>query len=399
MENRDIIIIGIQAWDIEIGSNCKNIAEVMSRNNRVLYVNTPLDRKTKWSERKTEKVKKRMRVILGKENSLELISPRLWVLNPMTLIESINMMPDGRMFDHLNLINNKRFASEIKKAADKIGFKDYILFNDSSMFLGLYLDDLLKPAAYVYYMRDNLMQVPFWRKHGFRLEPLLISKSDVVVNNSLLFTEYARKFNKHSFMVGQGCDTDAYNNDIHDFIIPDDLREVKKPVVGYVGFLSILRLNITLMEEIANSRPDLNLVLVGPEDDAFKTSHLHGLKNVVFIGPRKPEELPAYIEGFDVCINPQLINDLTMGNYPRKIDEYLAMGKPVIASSTAAMEYFADYTYLGTSSDDYITLIDKAIQEDSPDLASKRKAFARSHTWENNVQEIFLALEATGKLK
>ena len=36
---RDIVIIGIQAWDIEIGSNCKNIALELSKTNRVLYVN------------------------------------------------------------------------------------------------------------------------------------------------------------------------------------------------------------------------------------------------------------------------------------------------------------------------------------------------------------------------
>ena len=54
-----IVIVGIQAWDIEIGSNCKNIAVEMSRHNRVLYVNSPLDRITKFKERKhTEKVKK-----------------------------------------------------------------------------------------------------------------------------------------------------------------------------------------------------------------------------------------------------------------------------------------------------------------------------------------------------
>ncbi len=397
MKTRDIIIIGIQAWDIQIGSNCKNIAEVLSRNNRVLYVNTPLDRKTRWSERNSVKVRIRKRVLEGKENALETISPGLWVLNPGTLIESINILPDGKAFDFLNKLNNKRFAREIKKAALELGFKDYILFNDSSMFLGFYQKELLKPEAYIYYMRDNLMQVPFWRKHGWRLEPELISKADVIVNNSLMFTEYGKKFNENSFMVGQGCDTDAYNNDLHNFILPEDLRILKKPIVGYVGFLSKLRLNIGLIEELVNARADWTFVLVGPEDDAFKSSDLHGLPNVVFAGPRKPEDLPAYIQGFDVCINPQLINDLTMGNYPRKIDEYLAMGKPVVASSTAAMEYFADHVYLGATAEDYISLIDKALKEDNPGLIRQRKDFARSHTWENNVNEIFKALETIQK--
>jgi hypothetical protein len=40
----DIVITGQQAWDVEIGSNCKNIALEFSKQHRVLYVNSPLDR-------------------------------------------------------------------------------------------------------------------------------------------------------------------------------------------------------------------------------------------------------------------------------------------------------------------------------------------------------------------
>lgn len=393
MKNRDIIVIGIQPWDIEIGSNCKNIAEIMSRENRVLYVNAPLDRKSRWSERKTEKIKKRIRVIKGNQDAIEQLTPGLWVLNPPTIVESINMLPDGRLFDFMNRINNRRFAREIRNAAKRLGFSNYFLFNDSNIFLGFYQNELLKPARYIYYMRDNLMQVPFWRKHGLRLEPQLIRKADIVVNNSTMLADYGKKYNVHSYMVGQGCDIDAYNNDIHDFIIPDEILRLKRPILGYVGFLSTRRLNISLMEDLAKARADWTIVLVGPEDDGFKVSLLHQLPNVFFTGPRKPEELPAYIQGFDVCINPQIINELTMGNYPRKIDEYLAMGKPTVASSTNAMDYFSEFVYLGTTTGDYINLIEKALVENSTELVAKRKEFARGHTWENNVNAIYKAIE------
>ncbi|MEJ7660035.1 MAG: hypothetical protein WKG07_10665 [Hymenobacter sp.] len=42
----------------------------------------------------------------------------------------------------------------------------------------------------------------------------------------------------------------------------------------------------------------------------------------------------------------RLLNDITIGNYPLKIDEYLAMGRPVVATRTRAMELFADHVYL-----------------------------------------------------
>lgn len=40
---RDFIITSLQSWDIAIGSNAKDIAKEISRHNRVLYVNTPVD--------------------------------------------------------------------------------------------------------------------------------------------------------------------------------------------------------------------------------------------------------------------------------------------------------------------------------------------------------------------
>ena len=49
---RDIVIVGQQPWDVEIGSNCKNIAEELTKHNRVLYVNSPLDRITLYKNKR-----------------------------------------------------------------------------------------------------------------------------------------------------------------------------------------------------------------------------------------------------------------------------------------------------------------------------------------------------------
>ncbi|MCD6333321.1 MAG: glycosyltransferase [Bacteroidales bacterium] len=301
-------------------------------------------------------------------------------------------MPDGWLFDRVNRINNIRLARRIQIAIKQLGFEDFIFFNDSSMFLGLHLKELLQPRVYVYYMRDYLTKNPFWSKHGVRIEPQLIRKADVVVNNSLLYTEYGLKYNPHSYMVGQGCDVEAYNDDLQEITIAPELADLTHPVIGYVGFLSNRRLNIELLETLAEKRPEWTFVFVGPEDDDFSVSRLHQMKNVIFTGSKEPETLPGWIKGFDVCLNPQRINDATTGNYPRKIDEYLAMGKPTVASKTKAMEYFREYTYLGETAGDYLILIERAIQEDNPKLREARKKFARSHTWENNVKAIYDAI-------
>lgn len=391
IENRAIIVVGQQPWDTPIGSNCKDIALEFSKHNRVLYINAPLDRRTKFEQAATDGVQKRMRVIKGEEDGLEEIKSNLWVFYPDVLNESINWMPTA-IFRFFNKINNKRFAKSIKKAIQRLDFKDFILFNDSDMFRSYHLKELLSPTTSIYYSRDNLLATPYWGKHGKSLEPELIAKSDLCVANSVYLANYCRQYNPNSFYVGQGCDLTIFKND-DGVVVPESLATIPKPILGYVGALLSIRLDEDILIHLAEQKPNWSIVLVGPEDDDFKNSKLHQLKNVYFLGPQKPETLPAYIKGFDVCLNPQALNPLTIGNYPRKIDEYLAMGKPTLATKTEAMSVFEGYVYIAETKEDYVRLAEKALTENNADLANKRIAFAHTHTWEKNVEEIYKAIE------
>jgi glycosyltransferase involved in cell wall biosynthesis len=93
-------------------------------------------------------------------------------------------------------------------------------------------------------------------------------------------------------------------------------------------------------------------------------------------------------------LNPQLHNPMTIGNYPRKVDEYLALGKPVVATRTEAMREFADCTYLADSGEEYVELIERALLEDNPQRQAQRRALAATHTWENSVGKIYAAVQA-----
>lgn len=393
IENRDIIVVGQQPWDTPIGSNCKDIAIEFSKHNRVLYINAPLDRRTKFQQAATEGVQKRMSVIKGETDGLEQIAPNFWVYYPDVLNESINWIKPTSIFRIFNKINNKRFATAIKKALKRLDFKNFVLFNDSDMFRSYHLKELLSPALSIYYSRDNLLATPYWGKHGKHLEPELIKKSDLCVANSVYLANYCRKYNPNSFYVGQGCDFTLFKND-ESVKVPEALVTIPKPILGYVGALLTIRLDEQILVHLAEQKPDWNIVLVGPEDDDFKASRLHQMSNVHFLGPQKPESLPSYIKGFDVCLNPQALNPLTIGNYPRKIDEYLAMGKPTLATKTEAMNVFEDYVYIAETKEDYVRLAEKALAENNSELEKNRIDFAKMHTWEKNVEEIYKAIES-----
>ncbi|MEM7550909.1 MAG: glycosyltransferase [Bacteroidota bacterium] len=387
--NKDIIIVGLQPWDHKIGSNCKNLAKEFSKKNRVLYVNNPLNRLDRYKKKNQDFVINYEEVIKGTQPSLRKVGKSIWTLYPKKIIESINKLPHNFLYAFLNKRNSKIFSDEIKRALIEIDFENYILFNDSLMFTGLYLPQLLSPIASIYYIRDNLVSQDYFRKHGVETEPLLSRKYDAIAANSDFLADYLRPHNSNSFMVGQGCDFTIFNLQNISNEEPEAISDIPHPRVGYIGFLSSVRLDIGLIKHIALSKPKYSIILIGPEDKIFKESDLHSIQNVYFLGNQKEHDLPLFINSIDVAINPQAINDLTIGNYPRKIDEYLALGKPVVATKTKTMDYFKDFVYLANNKDETVNLIEKALNDNNNKLAIERIKFAKSHTWENSANKIY----------
>ena len=398
IKGQDIIVTSLQSWDIEIGSNCKNIAMEFARNNRVLYINSPLDRSTIWRKKNDPMVKKRLEILQGKSDDLVKVADNLWTLYPRTLLESISRIPWNWLFDRGNKINNRRLARQIQSAISRLHFKNPILFNDNNMFRGFYLKEMINPKLYVYYSRDNLLAIDFWKHQGKRMEPALMQKSDLILTNSNYLAEIAKRNNPLTYYVGSGCDLTLYEKK-RITSKPSDLNSIPSPIIGYTGTLFSIRLDIDILRHLAKQYPKWSIVLIGPEDETFRKSDLHAQKNVHFLGNKSPDLLPEYINYFDVAINPQKINELTIGNYPRKIDEYLALGKPVVASKTDAMSVFAEHAYLATGVEDFGKKVEQAIYENTPAREESRVNLSHDHSWENNVKEIYRVMEDVIEMK
>lgn len=392
MKGRDFIITGLQSWDIPIGSNAIDIAREIAKNNRVLYVNSPLDQMTILRNKPTPETEQRLEVYRKQKEGLRRITDNLWVLDFPFSVWSVNGFPDGFIFDFFNKLNNKKIFDYVRKVAEELHFKDFIHFIDNDIYRSFYSKEYLKPAHSVYYRRDNLQPFAYWKKHVQRLEPLLIKKSDLVVCNSPQLANFARPFNPKSFDIGQGLDLSAYSTE-QAFHIPDDVEPIPTPRIGYIGDINSLRLDPDLLCELAKSKPGYSFVMIGREDKVFASHELHSIKNVYFLGSIPKNMVPTYMSTLDVCLNPQAVNEITIGNYPRKVDEYLALGKPVIATKTDTMELFREHTYLCSNVKEYQDAVEHALKDTSKEKIKQRILFAQSHSWENNVKNIYSQIQ------
>ena len=188
IEGKKFIFTGLQPWDISIGSNAKDIALEVSRYNKVLYINTPLDKKAYNKQSQSPEFIQRKNVISGKSPELRQINPNLWILDYPFTVWPVSFLPDGYLFDWVNKLNNKRMYSFVKKILKQLHFDEYILFIDNDIYRSFYARELLQPIYSIYYRRDNLISA-YWQKHAPRLEPLLCNKSDLVVANSIQLAE------------------------------------------------------------------------------------------------------------------------------------------------------------------------------------------------------------------
>jgi glycosyltransferase involved in cell wall biosynthesis len=228
-------------------------------------------------------------------------------------------------------------------------------------------------------------------KELFDLERALIANSDLVVTTSEELKADRLKYRKGIVCLPNGVDYEMYEECA---VVKDELTG-KGLKIGFVGKLNS-KIDFPLLNLVAEKSPEWNYYMIGPWDE--KRECIPGalesltMRNIIYIGPIRYEELPQWINGFDIVMIPYKCNEKTYGISPLKYYEYLAMGKPVISTKFASYGG-DDNVYLSDSvPDQFIKSIDKARKDDSPVLREKRKQTARQHSWERRAEALLSML-------
>ena len=145
--------------------------------------------------------------------------------------------------------------------------------------------------------------------------------------------------------------------------VPDDARDLPKPVIGYYGVIDE-RIDLDLLDKVAAMRPEWQLVMVGPvvkisEEDLPRRENIH------YLGGKSYDELPTYLGNWDVAMMPFAINEATRFISPTKTPEYLAGGKPVV--STPVRDVVRHYGHLegvkiAATPDEFVAACEQALE-------------------------------------
>ncbi len=146
-------------------------------------------------------------------------------------------------------------------------------------------------------------------------------------------------------------------------------------------------MNWNWIETAARLHPDWSIVFIGPYHEKLPPSII-SLPNVYFLGKKPMDELPNYMKAFDVCIIPYKEGEFMRNSFPTKTFEYLAGGKPVVASDIPALRAYQPIVKLCKNSDEFVLNIEQSIKE-SHDVELQKKRFetAKDHTWDARVEK------------
>ena len=97
--------------------------------------------------------------------------------------------------------------------------------------------------------------------------------------------------------------------------------------------------------------------------------------------PVPAREIPALLSEMQLGIIPYVCNKLTAAIYPLKVNEYLAMGIPVVMTPFASIGETDEVVYRAYSSNSFKQSISLALEEPGDSLKNKRLSLARKADW------------------
>ncbi len=162
---------------------------------------------------------------------------------------------------------------------------------------------------------------------------------------------------------------------------PVALSGIKGTILGYAGAMDWI--DTALIAATARSWPEYQFVLLGPAYEREwwrKQEAINALSNVHYFGKIDYEELPAWVQRFDLALMPLLSNRLKGVSHPNKLYEYTAVGVPVLSMNyCSAVERAREVVHVASSQEEFVCMVPQALADRRVEA---RQAFARRHSWD-----------------
>ncbi len=392
LRDRDIVCIANTPWEGDYQKSTVLLLSRLAEHNRVLYVayaRTVKDLLQCWKNKNYAAVKQMLGfsprlqpvAVRGDYTVHVLTLPPVW---PYAVAKSC-----WPLFKLILFINARLVRGTIKKAVQSLAMREVISITAFNPFYGLFLRGYLKEAANLYYCYDGI-QGQRYGQAAVRIEKEFIKKIDgVIVTNTALAGEKSA-WNRNCHVVKNGVDyplfaavAEAGPKPVH-----------QRKVVGYIGSID-QRFDIEVVCWCIAQLPECDFVLVGRVVNEAAAARLRAFPNVSMKPPVAPDQVPAIMYASDVGIIPYTRTALNRNVYPLKINEYLAVGTPVVMTDFADLDEFQGVAVTAHSKEEFLQALRDTLAGDTAPKQKQRMLVASHNSWDRRAEEFAYAIEKT----
>jgi uncharacterized SAM-binding protein YcdF (DUF218 family)/glycosyltransferase involved in cell wall biosynthesis len=376
----DIVCISSIDWDFIWQGHQEIMSRFAADGHRVLFVENTGVRAP--NVRDLPRVRQRVRNWWRGTKGFRQERPNLFIYSPLLL--------PWPYFRPSRWINRFVLMRALRRWMDATGFFQPIAWTFLPTPLARDLLSAIKPRLTIYYCIDDFASSSAGARRIVSSEERLFRDADLVFVTSERLRQRAARFSErvHLFPFGVSLERFEAVRQGNDGV-PDDLRTLRRPVVGYVGGLHQW-IDQDLVTATAAAMPEATFAMIGPEQTDVST--LLQRPNVKLLGLRAHHELPRYVKGFDVGIVPYRLTEYTANVYPTKLNEYLSMGIPVVATDLPEIRRFnaehGNVVAIAADAAAFSTAIREALVDPGAAVIERRVAVAQANSWRSRIADM-----------
>lgn len=388
MKKDDVVLISTADWDNPFWTNKQHVAvELARRGHKVLYVDSLAIRRPSASKADFGRIFRRVRRWLAGPRE---VRANLWVWSPLVL--PLHHSPAILRLNQFLL----RFGLSQCLARAGMRYELCWTYNPKTH----QLVNLDRFDRVVFHCVDEIKAQPDMPIDELeQAERELVSRSDICFVTAPHLLETRRTWNSNTHYFSNVADFSHFQSSTQDSVeVPEDLKRIAGPRIGFVGALSAYKVDFTLITKMARQHPEWSIVLIGKIGEGERNTDVSVLRahsNIHLLGPREYEKLPSYLKGLDVAILPCQLNDYTKAMFPMKFFEYLAAGRPVVSTNLHALQDYGHVARLAQDANEFIEGVAAALRGEGATLDDRLKA-AREQTYEKRTQKMLELIYGRG---
>lgn len=372
---KTIICHSFPAWDTPYIKSTVELMKRLSGEYRIIF----LDYHYTWKDLLTNPhaPKKRLLGLGSRWRKINTRDGEIEVYNTPPIFP-VNWINAGWLFRLVAGINGWLLRGTIRRIQKRIRSEETILINAFNPVYGWLTDRSWRVNRKVYYCYDEISGTQWSSKWGTEYEKKYLEQVNEVITTSPKLKEQKGKINHNTQLVPNGVNLEVFNN-------PPVLK-TKTKVIGYIGAIDD-RIDFKLIKQLSSQLPDYQFYMIGPLKSIEAQACWKGIHNIHTPGAIDQTLLPKEIAEMDLCLIPFVKNDLTAAIYPLKINEYLAMGKPVVATHFSDLSDFGSLISIADGSEAFLKAIQRELKGNTRLRIQKRIAFAQQNSWEARAQQ------------